>query len=543
MRYSPRTRWALILSGLTLPTAGVAAEPLHSRIDQLVAAGVRDYAKQAAPPAGDAEFLRRVYLDLAGHTPPAAEARAFLADTDPGRRTRLVDRLLASPDYARRMANYFDVVLMDRRRDVKVPRAAWEEYLRTAFAENRPYDRLVRDLLSADGTDPKTRVAAKFLLDRDLDPTMVTRDISRVFLGKNIQCAQCHDHPLVDDYKQEHFYGIQAFFNRAFLFPNPQDAKAVIAEKADGEVTFTSVFDKSKAQKSTLPKMPGLKPVGDPKAEKGKEYRVAPAKDVRPIPSYSRFSQLAAALTHAENAAFRRTAVNRLWAIMIGRGLIHPLDADHSANPASHPELLTVLADDFAAHQFDVKYLLREIALSTTYQRTSEIPAAMTEVSPDRLLVAPLKPLSPEQLAYSVLEATGAADAERLALGKNLTDAALSAKLAGTVPPFRSMFGTRPGEPEEGFAATLDQTLFLKHGAAIRNLIARRAGNLLDRAAKLTDPATVADELFLSVYTRRPTADEVRDIADALKTPGDRTQVLSEVIWAMVASAEFRFNH
>jgi hypothetical protein len=543
MRFSPRTRWALSILGLLVSATTGAAEPLHRRIDQIVAAGARGYAKRAAPVAPDAEFLRRVYLDLAGHTPPASETRAFLADTDPGKRTKLIDRLLASPDYARRMASYFDVVLMDRRRDAKVPRAAWEEFLRTAFAENRPYDKLVRELLSADGTDPKTRVAAKFLLDRDFEPTMVTRDISRVFLGKNIQCAQCHDHPLVDDYKQEHFYGIQAFFNRAFLFPNAQDAKAVIAEKADGEVTFTSVFDKSKAQKSTPPRMPGLKPVGDPKAEKGKEYKVAPAKDVRPVPTYSRFSQLAAALTHAENVAFRRTAANRLWAMMIGRGLIHPLDADHSANPASHPELLTLLADEFVAHQFDVKYLLREIALSDTYQRTSEVPAAMTEASPDRLLVATMKPLSPEQLAYSVLEATGAADAERLVLGKNLTDAALHAKLVGTVPPFRSMFGTRPGEPEEGFAATLDQTLFLKHGAVIRNLIGRRNGNLLDRTAKLTDPAAVADELFLSVFTRRPTADEAQDIAEALKTPMDRAQVLAEVIWAMLASAEFRFNH
>src|SRR5207247_1645348 len=154
-----------------------------------------------APPASDAEFLRRVYLDLAGTIPTADEARAFLADTDPSKREKLIDRLLASPAYARRMAQHFDVVLMERRPDSKVPRAAWEEYLRTAFAENRPYDALAREILSADGVDAKTRPAAKFYLDRGFEPNLVTRDISRVFLGRNLQCAQCHDHPLIDAFK------------------------------------------------------------------------------------------------------------------------------------------------------------------------------------------------------------------------------------------------------------------------------------------------------------------------------------------------------
>src|SRR5207244_2682163 len=157
-----------------------------------------------------------------------------------------IDTLLASPGYARRMAWHFDVMLMERRPDAKVPRAAWEEYLRSAFAENKPYDALVREMLSNDGAEPKTRAAAKFVLDRDGEPHVVTKDIGRVFLGRNMQCAQCHDHPTVDDYKQADYYGIQAYLNRSFLFPNPQAPAAVIAEKAEGDVNFTSVFDKTK---------------------------------------------------------------------------------------------------------------------------------------------------------------------------------------------------------------------------------------------------------------------------------------------------------
>ena len=379
----------------------------------------------------------------------------------------------------------FDVVLMDRRRDTKVPRPAWEEFLRAAFADNRPYDQFVRELLSADGTDAKTRPAAKFFLDRDLDPQIVTRDIGRLFLGRNIQCSQCHDHPLVEDYKQADYYGIQAFLNRSFLFPNPQAPTAVIAEKAEGEVTFTSVFDKAKVQKTTAPRVPGLTPLADVKLEKGKEYVVAPAKDVKPVPAYSRFSRLAAAITSGDNPAFRRTAANRWWAFLMGRGLIHPLDQDNSGNAPSHPELLDLLADEFAAHKFDVKWLLREIALSKTYQRSSAPTAGAKELGPDRFAVAPLKPLSPEQLAYAALQATGFTDAERVALGPNLTDASLHARLAPQAAPFANVFGASPGQPEEKFAATLDQTLFLKHGGTIRNLIAQRPGNLLDRALKM----------------------------------------------------------
>ena len=289
--------------------------------------------------------------------------------------------------------------------------------------------------------------------------------------------------------------------------------------------------------------MPGLKPILDTKFDKGKEYKVAPKKGVKPVPNYSRFGHLGAAITARDNERFRRTAANRFWAMMLGRGLVHPLDADHPDNPPSHPELLKLLGDEFAAHKFDVKWLLREIALSKTYQRSSEVRPSVESVSPSKFAVAILKPLSPEQLAYAMMQATGYTDAERQALGKKLSDATLHARLAGNIAPFRSMFGTQPGEPEDGFVATLDQTLFLKHGGVIRNLIAARPGSLLDRVEKLKDPAAVADELFLSVLARPPSAEERQDIAEAIRSPANRRSELSEVIWAMLASSEFRFNH
>lgn len=524
------------------PAPSSTAEPLHSRIDRLIAAGHPGYDKQAAPVAADAEFLRRVYLDLTGTLPTVGEARQFLADKDPKKRNRLIEKLLDSPGYARHMADVFDVVLMERRRDAKVPRAAWEAYLRTVFAENRPYDAFVRELLGADGVDPKSRPAAKFYLDRDFEPNLVTRDISRIFLGRNIQCAQCHDHPIVPDFKQADYYGILAFLNRSFLFPNDKAANATLAEKADGEVNFVSVFDKAKKQSTTLPRVPGMKPIAEPKPVKGKEYTVAPAANVRPVPRYSRRAQLAAALTAPENTAFARSAANRLWAMMLGRGIINPVDLDHSGNPPSHPELLDLLAKEFVVHRHNVKWLLREIALSDTYQRSSEIPPQLADAPEDRYLVGILKPLTPEQLAYAVMQATGTTDAERLSLGKKATDAALNARLSSRVGPFRKTFGGGPGEPDST-GATLNQTLFLKFGGAVRGMLTPRAGNLTDRLVKLTDPNAIADELFLSVLSRFPADDERKAVADVLNGTKNRTTALGELVWALVASAEFRFNH
>ncbi|QEL18360.1 DUF1549 domain-containing protein [Limnoglobus roseus] len=518
-----------------------ADEPLHQEIDRTIAAGLLDYDRVAAPLSTDAEFLRRVFLDLTGSIPSVADARAFLADAAADKRAKLIDKLLASPEHARRMQEFFDVMLMDRRRDAKVPAAAWQAFLRTSFAANKPYDELVRDILSSDGADPKTRPAAKFFLDRDLEPTIVTRDIARLFLGQNLQCAQCHDHPLVGDYKQSHFYGIQAFFNRAYLHPNAQDAKAVIAEKADGEVNFISVFDPKKVQKTTSPAVPGRKPIGDPKLDKGKEYKVAPAKDVKPIPAYSRLAKLASAITAEENVAFRRTAANRLWFLMMGRGLVHPLDFDHSNNPASHPALLTLLADEFAKNKYDVRWLLREIALSKTYQRSSERRGPA--VPEDRYAAAILKPLAPEQLGSAMAQASGLTDVYRKELAKNLTEPALHAKLAGNVAPYLRLYGNRPGETDDGFVSTLDQTLFVKHGSHVRNLIAPRTGSLVERAAKLKEPSLVAEELFLTVYTRLPSDEERDEVAAVIRSTPDRTAALTDIVWAMLASAEFRFNH
>lgn len=504
------------------------ADSLSTRIDRLIAAGQADHASHVSPRSSDSEFLRRVTLDLTGTIPIAETSRAFFADKSPGKRIVAIEQLLASPDYARRMAEVFDVAFMERRADGKVPRAAWEDYLRASFAANKPYDQLVREILSSDGTDPKSRAAAKFYLDRDFEPNLVTRDLGRIFLGRNLQCAQCHDHPIVDEYKQHHYFGIYAFLNRTFLFPEAAAANAVLAEKADGDVSFVSVFDEKKVQKKTGPQLPNSKSVIEPILEKGKEYKVAPAKGVRPVPTFSRREQLARLVATADNPYFARTAVNRIWAMMFGRGLVHPLDLDHAGNPPSHPQLLDLLAQEFVKHRFDVKWLIREITRTETYQRASERKTGK-DLPADRYLAAELKALSPEQYAFAAIQATGKRDAK--------PDA------TNVVRSFRSVLAAQPGQVEDASAFTLDQTLFLKHGGAIRGLAARNAGNLTDRLAGMKDSDAVADELFLSMLTRLPTAEERHEVATLLADAKDRTANIAELVWALFVSAEFRFNH
>jgi hypothetical protein len=534
----------LVLSLLALSPLRVFAEaPLHQRIDRAIAAAQPDFAARAAGPSFDAEFLRRSYLDLTGIIPTAAEAREFLKDAAPGKRQALIDRLLASPEHARHLATMLDVMLMERRRDKYVPHAAWLEYLRSSTTANKPWDQLVREILSSDGADAKTRPAAKFYLEREAEPNLVIRDISRLFLGTNLQCCQCHDHPRIDDYKQAHYYGLFAFLNRSTLVVDKKLKMAVLSEKADGEVTYQSVFDPAKATKKSGPRLPEGPPLKEPALEKGKEYVLAPAAGSRSVPRFSRRALLGPTLAAADNEQFKRNIANRLWALMMGRGLVHPLDLDHSANPPSHPELLKLLADDIAARKFDMRSFLRELALSQTYQRSSEQASPGKEAEAASYTVALLKPLTPEQLAWSLMQATGLTDAERRALGKNATEDALFKRLSGNVAPFVKSFGNPPGQAQE-FDARLDQALFLSNGPTVRAWLSPRPGNLIDRLTKLTSADAVAEELYLSVLTRLPSAEESKEAAEFLALRSkDRTKAMQDMAWALLASAEFRFSH
>lgn len=543
---------AALLAFSSLVLVGAEPSPsLSDQIDQHIAAARPDYEQIAAPIADDAEFLRRVYLDLTGTIPSAEQARAFFADPSPDKRVKVVDALLASPEYARHMQRTFDVLLMRRLPAKHVPEAEWQKYLFDSFLANKPWDETVRAMFTNDGSDPANRGPARFLLARDADITTVTRDVSKLFLGVNLECAQCHDHPSVTDFKQQHYYGVAAFFNRSFVFTE-KDKPVVLAEKGDGEVSYESVFeirDKvSKGPQTTPPRLFTSAAMTEPVFAKPEEaYVVPPAKDARPQPRYSRRNKFAEVVISAENRRFTRTTVNRIWAMLLGRGIVHPVDFDHTANRPSHPALLAHLTEEFTTNGLDLKKLIRAIVLSKTYQRASKMPDGKPLPPEEAFAHAQLKPLSPSQMCYALLQGSGLTDTHRLALGANLNEESLLKALNGHEVHFINQYGGLPGKPVERFESTVAQTLFFSNNGIVLNLLAPQNGNLCDRAQKLPadNPKAIADELYLTTLTRLPTAEEATEIEQYLAgTQGnDRLNALYEIEWALLSSSEFRLNH
>ncbi len=543
------------------PTAEEKPRPtaeLHTRIDELVATAQPAFAELAGELCTDAEFIRRVYLDLTGCIPPADVVREFLADETPSteKRTALVDRLLDTPEHARRLQYVFDEMLMERRGGNNVPDAAWKDYLFQSFRANKPWDQLVSEILAADGADEELRAAAKFYLDRNFEIDVVTRDIGRVFLGVDLECAQCHDHPVIDDYLQAHYYGLSAFLRRSYLFTDPKSKQKMLGEKAEGEVKFTSVFTGEEGQ--TDPRLLEMPEVPDPEGME-EAYIVAPEKTVRGVPKYSRRKRLAEVMISTENTAFRRNIVNRLWAVMMGRGLVEPLDMRHAENPPSHPELLAFLGEEFTGHGYDIRFLLREIALSQTYQRTSRVADETAEAARDALAVSRLKPLSAEQLARSMLRATGTADrllAARVAEEiksdaengpQRVEDAAWrEAAFNAAAQPMLDQFAARfagLGGQRTAFDATAAQALFLENGSQMQGWLVPQGENLTARVIALEDAPAIADELYMNILSRPPTGEETVEIEAYLNLVHDRTAAVQEIAWALLSSAEFRFNH
>ncbi len=485
----------------------------------------------------DAEFLRRVTLDLAGMLPTAAEARAFLSDSDPARREKLVDRLLASADYPRRMEQAMTVMLLERRNGKTIPDLQWTAFLRKAFADNEGWDKVVRTLIAADGREAETRPAMKFLADgAQADGHRMTNDVARLFLGKNLLCAQCHDHPQIKDYKQADYMGLYAYLNQSKLQPDPKSKKQILVEGvAPGKVEYASVFSPAN-KKSTGPRLPGAEEIEVPKFEKGKEYEVAPTKDAPGIPKFRPRELLAKGVV--EHPQFARTAVNRFWFLFMGKGLIHPLDLDHSANPPSDPKLLESLTADFKESGYEVKKLVRRIVTGEAYQRAA----------------VPLRALSAEQMTWSVLQATGTLESMLATSGpaesKFSVKEYLNGKggapstMADVLVFFSEIFGNAAGEPEVDFRPSMTHSLFLMNERLVLGWLKPRPGNLVDRLTKIEPVDALADELYLSILTRPAAAEERAETqAHLAKNAGRREAAIAELAWALIASAEFRLNH
>ena len=531
-------RWPLIFIGFALPLFVAAEAPLHQRIDTLIDAAAGDLPK--ADLSDDAEFFRRINLDFAGIIPTAEETRAFLADKSADKRAKAIQQLLDGPRYAATMRERFHIQLMERRGDHDM----WLAWLEDAFVKNKPWNQMAKEMIRADFRDEPNRGAAFFYTKRlekyGTNPTDypgLTRDVGRLFLGMDLQCAECHNHLLIKDYDQVDFQGMFAAFSNMTLLREeyPGVEEKLMTKKKE----YASVFVGK--PREVGPKVPGLDEIELVAFEKEQQYVQAPDRKTK-TPGVPRFSPLENfSKLIPEAPTFDANIVNRVWFLMMGRGLVMPLDQMHTKNPASHPELLDLLATEFAKHDYDFKWLMRGLALTQTYQRTSRLPDGLDTAPDDKFVAAIERRLSAEQLLWSTLRALEVkpenAPLENIEPEEGDDDAE---EFVGLKERFLSAFATEPREPELVFSPGLKAALFAMNDDEILKLLAREDA----MPTRLANESNIADAVFLSVFSRLPSDDEKADVVAFLdKFEGERNEGIAEVAWAMLTSTEFVVNH
>ena len=516
----------MIVCLLALTAAAWAEEvALAPKIDALLSAKANKPAT-----ADDAEFLRRAWLDFDGGIPTADEARAFLADKTPDKRARLIDKLIAAPRFAVRMADAFHVMLMERRGENE----AWKAWLVESFKTNKPWDAMVREMLAPDFLNEKQRGAGYFITRRlekvgqqDTDYPGLTRDVGRMFMGIDLQCCQCHRHLSVSDYKQIDFSGLYTVYQNLKLqaadekHKTPWVSEGLIAAKYE----FVSVLTDKKAQ--TAPRIPFGEEVMLPAATGDDAWLVKPDRKTKEVgqPKFSPLREIAQRIPAPENALFAKNIANRVWFLFIGKGIVEPLDLHHTENPPADPALLELLGKELTAHKFDLRRLIREIALTQTYQRAG----------------AHQRHLTAEQKLRAFLIATGERDRLEKNTKPDVAVDALKYSLADFEKAFAAALTNPAKEPELAANPSLRSALFFRNSDHVQWALKPRAGNLIDRLAKLPEPA---DELYLTVLTRLPDAAEKTQLREWLGKHGsNKALALGDYAWALLGSTEFFVNH
>lgn len=503
------------------PVDLTAAAAVASQIDELLQAHWQASGVTPAAVCDDATFLRRVTLDLAGRIPTAEELATLAADAGPQRRQQAIGRLLQAPEFAIHFADVLDHVIQDTSAGNK----DFVAYLRRSMETGRTWDTMFRDMLVGPWEDEQDQQANRFLDRRARDLDRMTADTARVFFGVDITCARCHDHPLVADWSQDHYYGMAAFFGRT------QGGKGKISEKKEGEVTFQGSGSEQKTARMMF--LTGeliaedTSPSGD-----GKK---AGANTTRPTSGLTRRDRLVEAGLR-DQRFFARSMVNRVWDFLFGRGLVEPVDQMHSENPAAVPAVLDYLGTDFAEHGYDLRRLVAAIALSDAYQRDSRWTGPGEPPAETHFAVGPIRPLTPRQYAVSLLLLANPLAAEETPKERSARFADLhrqAAEVEGAFDPRAA-----------GFESSTAEALYLANSPAVRKLLSPAEGGLAQRLAEIEENQALATSAVEALYGRPAQPTERRQLAAWLKRqPGERRDAVERLVWALATSAEFRFNH
>ena len=502
------------------PKPGFVWKPLpqHNYIDRLVDTKLERLKIQPSGLTDDATFLRRLSLDLTGRLPSPERVRAFVDDRSRSKRVRMIDTLIASPEYVDHWAVKWGDLLQSSRRYLGEKGAyEFQHWIREAIASNRPYDALVRELLTARGSSYDNPAANYFRVTREAKPAM--EKTTQVFLGVRMVCAQCHDHPF-ERWTQNQYYQMSAFFS-------------AVGIRAGFEVGEEIVFDQRADYEMKHPR--------DGRVMKP-QFLLAPSH--APVPdSAQRRDAFADWLTSRDNPFFARAIANRMWSYFLGKGIIDPVDDIRASNPPSNPALLDALTKDFVTHQFDLRHLMRTIVTSRTYQ-ASIVTNEWNVNDRDNFSHAIPRRLSAEELMDAVASAAGArprfSDVPEDTAASQLVDPHIGRE------GFLDVFG-RPAresscECERRSDFSLPQALNLVNGRTLSDAVADPKGRVAQLILNGTSDEAMVDALYLAALSRLPTPEERRRGFLYLST-GAKASRAQDLLWALVNSKAFLYIH
>ena len=514
----------------TIPLgAEIAARPaLKNFIDEAVVGKLDVLGIPASPVCDDGTFLRRLYIDITGTLPTEAEAAEFLASTDAEKRNKVIDKLLDSPAYADYFANKWNLVLRNKKRanDQAAPTYGFHKWIWSSLYENKPYDQFVREIVTASGNADDNPPVAWY---REVDlPNEQVEDVSQLFLGLRIQCARCHHHPF-EKWSQDDYYGLAAFFSRV-------GKKNIIGgNNAMRDKRIFTIDNQGPAQARNERTGKMLSPAG----LGSKPLTVTPDDDPRVL--------LADWMSDSQNPFFAKALVNRYWKHFFSRGIVEPEDDMRETNPPANPELLNKLALDFISHKFDLKHLVRTICRSSTYQLSS-LPSEYNLKDKQNFSRYYPKRLTAEVLYDAFHQVT--------ATGQNFGGMPVGTRSMQLPDPgaaqnvyFLKVFGQPQGdtacECERSQEANLAQSLHLLNSSEVQGKIADANGRSGKFANDKDRPADAKiKELYRWVYSREPDAEEMKIALAHIEKHKDAPKLAYEdIIWALINSKEFLFNH
>jgi hypothetical protein len=505
-----------------LPASAYADLPVHNEIDRLTWKRHQDLGLLASAPCTDGEFIRRASLDAVGKLPSPERVRSFLGDTAADKRARYVDELLADPDWADHWATKWrDLIVPNPQRVGVKPVYLLDRWIRRQLREDSRWDRFVHGLLTATGSTHEHGPAAVFRDQRE--PEMLSAYVSRLFLGVRLDCAKCHHHPS-EKWSQDDYFQMAAFFGG--VKRKGQGISAPIS----GEPEFIWW------EPGGTVKHPVTEAVMVPKPPDGPVLDIPPDTDPREV--------LLGWMLAPENPYFSKAAVNRIWGEFFGRGIVHPVDDFRASNPAADDALLDWLARDFAAHGFDLKRPMRLILTSRVYQ-SSSLPNETNAGDVSHFSRAQRRRLPAEVFQDAVTSLTGVPDDLEGLPPEARAVLAWNNKLRSN---FLDTFG-RPNSSEEcpcerDPSPTMAQTLHLMNSSQLQGQLQSSAGEAARWAGSDLPPDALAEELYLRAFSRFPDPEERALAASHLGPPGpDRLSRTQDLVWALLNSAEFVFNH